>query len=402
MKWICAQIGAREHYAISRALAKKGNLDCLITDFWCPPGNILGFLSSSLKGRYHPELSLIKVRSNNTRSLWQEYKRRMIQDPYLGFVNYGRWFSLQIRELMRRTDLVSPETLFFSYDTGFLDAAEYVKRKGGKCVVCQMDPGETEQLIVRNEHNLWPGWSENIEVPCQFNIRRRKEWELADIVMVNSEWSKNALIDQGVSGEKILTIPLCYEPERFVSYSREGKEDFKAHPLKVLWLGSVNLRKGIQYVVNAAQMLEGSNIRFDVVGSLEISKEIVDKAPPNMVFHGRCLREQTASWYDNADIFILPTLSDGFAITQIEAMAHGLPVITTKCCGAVVSEGEDGFIVPERDSKALADSISYFYQNHHELGRISRSAYKKARQFGMTELIQNLSNLESFLASVAS
>jgi glycosyltransferase involved in cell wall biosynthesis len=54
----------------------------------------------------------------------------------------------------------------------------------------------------------------------------------------------------------------------------------------------------------------------------------------------------------------LPTISDGFAITQLEAMAHGLPVITTPNCGQVVTDGVDGFIVPVRDSQALADAIA--------------------------------------------
>lgn len=395
MKWICSQIGAREHYAIPRALAKMGNLDCFYTDFWCPPRSIMRILSNSLKGRYHRELPLAKIQNFNLKSLWQEFKRREIHNQYLGFVKYGRWFSIQTRESIRRINHITPDTLFFSYDTGFLETAEYVKSNGGKCVVCQIDPGKTGQRILKNECDLWPDWSESDEVPSEYNTRRQSEWDLADIIIVNSEWSKNALIEQGVSNKKLKVIPLCYELSQHINLQKQVDEKVMNRPLTVLWLGSVNLQKGIQYLIQAAQMLKGENIVFDIVGPIGITAKAINSAPDNMIFHGRCMRDQTKKWYANADVFILPTLSDGFAITQLEAMAHGLPVITTRCCGKVVTEGEDGFIVPERDSKALADLIFHISRNRHVLPSLSHATHNKARQYGMAQLIGNLSKIES-------
>ena len=129
----------------------------------------------------------------------------------------------------------------------------------------------------------------------------------------------------------------------------------KSSPLKVLFLGQVILRKGIQYLIAAARLLERENIRFDVVGPIGISREAMATAPGNVTFHGRTGRDQAADCYRRSHLFVLPTLSDGFAITQLEAMAHGLPVITTPCCGEVVSDGVDGFIVPARCRGAGAD-----------------------------------------------
>ena len=125
----------------------------------------------------------------------------------------------------------------------------------------------------------------------------------------------------------------------------------------MLWLGQVNVRKGIHYLMEAARKLEKENIHFDVVGPIGILSDAVASAPRNVTFHGPVGRDQTANWYRKADLFVLPTLSDGFAITQLEAMAHGLPVITTPCCGEVVSDGVDGFIVAPRDAEALAKTF---------------------------------------------
>jgi len=170
-----------------------------------------------------------------------------------------------------------------------------------------------------------------------------------------------------------------------------------ASPLRVLFLGQVILRKGIQYLLAAARQLERENIHFDVVGSIGISKEAMATAPANVTFHGRAGRDQTSDWYGRSHVFVLPTLSDGFAITQLEAMAHGLPVITTPCCGEVVSDGVDGFIVPPRNAVALAEALHRYLAEPDLLQTHQKAAIKKSNQFTLPRLTQNLLKLETAL-----
>ena len=113
-----------------------------------------------------------------------------------------------------------------------------------------------------------------------------------------------------------------------------------------------------------------------------------------MLFHGRTGRDEAAAWYERSDVFVLPTISDGFALTQIEAMAHGLPVITTPNCGAVVMDGVDGYIVPSRDSAALAQAVQR-YLLEPELWHSQHKAAKiKAKQFSLAKLSEEFAKLE--------
>jgi glycosyltransferase involved in cell wall biosynthesis len=162
----------------------------------------------------------------------------------------------------------------------------------------------------------------------------------------------------------------------------------------VLFLGQVILRKGIQYLLAAARQLERENIHFDVVGPIGISREAMATAPGNVTFHGRTGRDQAADWYRRSHLFVLPTLSDGFGITQLEAMAHGLPVISTPCCGEVVSDGVDGFVVPARDAGALARTFQRYLAEPELLSSQSAAARVKAGQFTLDRLAANLLNLE--------
>ncbi len=204
---------------------------------------------------------------------------------------------------------------------------------------------------------------------------------------------------QGVAAEKLSVVPLCYEAKTGrQNLDSEKKFQISASsPLRVLFLGQVILRKGIQYLMAAAKLLERENIHFDIVGSVGISNEAVAAAPRNLTFHGRAGRNETIGWYQRSHMFVLPTLSDGFALTQLEAMAHGLPVVTTPCCGEVVTDGVDGFVVPPRDVMALVSIFQRFLMEPELLRRQSAAALVKARQFTLERLSENLVKLEKVL-----
>ena len=260
-----------------------------------------------------------------------------------------------------------------------------------------MDPNRVEVQMVHEEEKRWPDWNlQSLEVPEQYFRRREQEWALADRVVVNSEFCRQALIGQGVPPEKLSIVPLCFEAADNGQQKDIEKENAPASikKLRVLYLGQVILRKGIQYLMQAAKLLEKEPVQFDVVGPIGISSAAIASAPRNMMFHGRATRDQTAKWYQQSDVFVLPTISDGFAITQLEAMSYGLPVIATPCCGAVVSDGLDGFILPRRDADALAKTFQRYLGEPDLLRSQSNAALAKVKQYTMDHLAANLRALE--------
>jgi glycosyltransferase involved in cell wall biosynthesis len=116
----------------------------------------------------------------------------------------------------------------------------------------------------------------------------------------------------------------------------------------------------------------------------------VATAPPNMKFLGRLTRDQTVDWYRKADVFILPTLSDGFAVTQVEAMAHALPVIVTPNCGQVVTDGVDGLIIEPFSGQAIADAVMSLHADRRLLREMSYRALDKSAHFYLPRQAQLL------------
>jgi glycosyltransferase involved in cell wall biosynthesis len=269
-----------------------------------------------------------------------------------------------------------PTILSFSATIQCYEVLEWFEGSDGLTIVDQIDPGRVEKEIVLEEMDRWPGWATQAPVlhPPHYE-RIEAEWELASVVMVNSEWSKQALVQQGVAASKIEIIPIAYDPPD--DADEVPQVSSKDEPFRLLWLGSVILRKGIPYLLGAAKRLKTSSVQIDVVGPVGITDKAIQEAPSNVTFHGRVPRDSVDDWYGRADAFVLPTLSDGFAITQLEAMAHGLPVIATPHCGQVVKDGETGLIVPVRDVNALAqaiDELSADRSKTHAMGRAARDS----------------------------
>jgi glycosyltransferase involved in cell wall biosynthesis len=437
MNWITSQIGAREHYAVPRVLHREGKLERLYTDFWASaPWRLIGKLTGkgSMSSRCHADLLEAPVTGFNFHAL--KASRQRFTNPYDGFFQIGRQFGeLVVKDLEKQSRVerrvsramlaesrdkgrgtraqlpVTSSTVFFGYDTGFLEPARWIKTRGGKTIVCQMDPARYEVDLVKEEEKRWPGWAKrSVEVPEAYYRRREEEWAVADLVMVNSEWTKAALIRQGVSDDKIVVVPLAYEAGEVESKkwkvkgeNERGSSRFNSstsqpfneqNPLRVLFLGQVILRKGIQYLMEAAMLLRNEAIHFDIVGSIGISDQAVSSAPSNMTFHGPVSRDRTEGFYRSADLFVLPTLSDGFALTQLEAMAHGLPVIATPNCGEVVTDGVDGLIVLASDSNALAEAFQLLIQDPEKLRSMSAATGAKVEQFSLGRLGENLEEVE--------
>lgn len=398
--WYCAQLGAREEYAIPRALYSRNKLRALATNFWAGGSFSRVAMASQMRSlvalgqRRHADIPDELVKSWNLRSLAWTARIKTASgngSVYDAYVDIGERFSrLCARHLARiPADLVE---IAFAYDTTALELFREARRRGMLRVLGQIDPHQVEFQLVQEEEARWPGWSiRNLRVSPAYLERRVAEWHESDVIIVNSEFSRAALNRQGVPSEKLVVVPLAYE-----GHVMSRVQPLGASPrLKVLFLGQVILRKGIQYLIEAARLLQNEMVEFSIVGEVGISPQAVRTAPANVRFYGHVSRRLAQDFFANSDVFVLPTISDGFALTQLQAMARGLPVIATRNCGDVVRDGRDGMIVPIRDSRALAEAIMKFQENREWLLQCSQAGYERARMFSLSSLMNKLEQVGS-------
>jgi glycosyltransferase involved in cell wall biosynthesis len=184
------------------------------------------------------------------------------------------------------------------------------------------------------------------------------EYVLADRVRVSSAWAKESMVTRGVPAEKVLVVDQPLDLARFTPGDRaSGARDEKS-AVRLCFAGSVDVRKGVFHLLRAMRAARAPS-ELVVVGSTgnrptRIALERESKGLAVTLAPGDPVPAYRAS-----DLFVLPTLEDGFGFVVAEAMACGLPVLATDACGAAewVAEAGAGWIVPAGDAAALARAI---------------------------------------------
>lgn len=370
--WICCQIGAREHYSVPRSLHQVGHLHTLITDAWVSPSSPIhslpGKVARSLSERYHSDLKRANVQSFTRRSISFELQQKLSRSTgWTNILARNQWFQHQslgylnalANQKATRENPISPT--IFSYSYAALELFKFAKHQGWRTILGQIDPGIVEEQIVADLQAKYgqryqSSWT---PAPAMYWDRWRQECELADQIMVNSTWSQTALIKAGIAAKKIAIAPLAYQPPAAASeFRRTYPEQFSGdRPLRVLFLGQVILRKGIAALLEALPYIEKSPIEIWLVGPTDLTLPSSVSSHPQLKWLGAVPRSQVQHYYQKTDIFLFPTHSDGFGLTQLEAQAWHLPIIASEYCGSVVSHDQNGLILPSVSGKAIADAL---------------------------------------------
>ena len=143
-------------------------------------------------------------------------------------------------------------------------------------------------------------------------------------------------------------------------------------------------------------MLQDQPVEFWIVGPVRITNSKVIARDMRVKWFGPATWKQAAEKYRAADVFILPTLSDGFAITQLEAQAHGLPIIASKFCGKVVESARNGIILEEPTDTSIAAAIRDCIADPNRLQNLAAASYV-ANEFTIGALAQRLQELGATL-----
>lgn len=401
--WYCYQIGAREHYAIPRALHKAGMLGALVTDLWVPDSNSLsrlpGNLGARFRTRFARELSDANVIGFNKSAMWKQISSRLYSESgWDEIISRNNWFQKQV--LSNSACLPEDEnSVVFSYSYAARDIFQRAAETGCKTVLGQIDPGPAEvELVqrVREQHGLDP-----IPVPASsYWDSWREECSLADAIVTNSPWSNQLLIEAGIDEKKLTTIPLVYESDQ-TNTDHQLPEQPPAHfekqrPLRVLYLGQVIARKGVFEMAAAARLLGDAPVRWTVAGGgdEQLLAELEQIASVELV--GQVARDQVHNYYSCHDVFILPTHSDGFALTQLEAAANGIPIIASRNCGDVVEHMKDGILLREVSGEAIAGAVMMLVDNPELLSRL-REKMSSRKVDGLDKLILRLANVQLHL-----
>lgn len=388
--------GARLHYAVPAVLHSARMLQALYTDA-CAPAlqrSVFRCWPAALRPAAFRRFTARQLPQNLPLSLVQAYVYPTLQQHVFDRVA-GRW--RKSAALTHRLKVGGHALGRKAIEQGFrganalyvhpcvsTDAVTEAKRRG-LFVVVEAISHPFNKLVEAEEYSRYRERLPHSETEIHKNIALFKDEAIqADLVLAASPFVYHGLVELGISSGSIRVVPYGIEETFF-------DRGAKPHVGRALYVGNVGYLKGVQYLAEAARLLlqRGFSGEVRVVGPND--RRLVRKpefAGPTYI--GPVARNEVKKEFLHADVFVFPTLSDGFGIVLLEAMAAGLPVIATANCGAVVRDGENGFIVRTRDGREIADRIEQIATDRDLRGRLSSCALGTAARFSLHQYEESL------------
>jgi glycosyltransferase involved in cell wall biosynthesis len=243
--------------------------------------------------------------------------------------------------------------------------------------------------IQREEAKLAPDFASSLQISTRADAQRLDQEILAaDDLIVLSSFQRRTFLEEGVSEDRIHVLPLGVDTELFRPGPRAEDRVFT-----IGFVGQLTQRKGISYLLSAFDAMRPRGARMLMVGRPSSRqrpwiRDGVDHVPA-------VARTSLPAYYHRMDVFVLPSLVEGFPLTALEAMSCGIPVIVSENTfgSDVVRDGENGFVVPIRDVDAIVERLRFLAQHPVERLAIGRKARATAERYSWAAFGRRLTEL---------
>jgi glycosyltransferase involved in cell wall biosynthesis len=290
----------------------------------------------------------------------------------------GRRFCQKVVE-----NWVANSVAVYTCNSAGLETLDWLERRGGAGALEQTSAPRLQWIrLLAAADARFPGWSEEAPRPaavdCLYAERERQEWSLARVILAGSGHARDLIVQDGGPAEKVRVVQYGFSP----AVRRErppGAKDART-PCAALFVGRVSLGKGAPVLAGAARKLM-KLVRFRLVGPIDIPSEAALELGRFTEIVGEVPRSQVALELGQADFFVFPSFCEGSATVCYEALAAGLPVVTTPSAGSVVRDGIDGFIVPAGNVEALAEKVELLARDQDLRRAMGARARERALEF---------------------
>lgn len=212
--------------------------------------------------------------------------------------------------------------------------------------------------------------------PVDYRVLQKElvEYSEADYISIPSRYVERTFIEQGMNPKKLIRIPYGVDLSHFKPIPKED------NVFRVVFVGTLGIRKGLHYLLEAFSKMNLKCAELLLIGSL--SPEIIPflrKYEGHFKYIGRVQQLELYKYFSQGSVFVLPSIDEGLAMAQLQAMACGLPIIcTTNTGGAdVVRDTVDGYIIPIRSSEAIQEKLIYLYEHPDVCKLLGDSALKR-------------------------
>ena len=385
--------GARDAYQVACALEQSGQLSSLVTDVFWKEGSrsarlINGLLPvsarRSLQQRAAPALANARIQQLPvpgvvTLALERVKAPRALRRSMMRFLDrsLGRAAGRQAK----RADAALVSYSYYAYDA--------FRAAGRPGILFQLHPHPasmrrllSEELAAHPEcaSSLRQEWE--LALPEGDFRRLCAEPDIADKILVASSFTRKTLEENGVAPGKIRVIPYGVDTSRFrPDVALSGRR--RSNKLQLLFVGRINQRKGISYLLEALRLLGSAPVELTICGRVVDDLSLFRAYADRITIRPSVSESELQAAYQQADLFVFPSVAEGFGQVLLEALASGLPILSTTHTAApdLIESGRQGFVIEPRRPDLIADRLEWALSHGEQLAAMRKEARVKAEEF---------------------
>ncbi|KXB09558.1 hypothetical protein AKJ60_00085 [candidate division MSBL1 archaeon SCGC-AAA385M11] len=217
-----------------------------------------------------------------------------------------------------------------------------------------------------------------IPAPRAIVEQELQEYREADYISIPSSFVRRSFVEYGISESKLIQVPYGVDLSHFKQIKKQD------NVFRVIFAGGFSLQKGSHYLLQAICELDLPDFEFWHLGNVskEIEPFIKKYSSDKIILKGPKPQNELYKYYSQGSVFVMPSIQEGLAMVQPQAMACGLPLICTTNTGGedLIDEGKEGFVVPIRDVAALKEKILYLYENPEICREMGQAAKEKVSE----------------------
>ena len=223
--------------------------------------------------------------------------------------------------------------------------------------------------------------SADLDRPSDWMVGRElREYERATRIVVLSTFAAQSFEDEGVSTDRISLLPLGVDVDAFRpsgdAIATRARRIRSGEPLTIAYAGTVSFRKGFWDLAEIVRAVPPAHFRFRLAGSvLPECQSLVASLGSRVEALGPLRQAELPAFYQQADVFVFPTLEDGFGLVLTQAKASGLPIVATTNCGArdIIGDENEGWILPIRAPELFVDRLHWCHRHREHLAAMTSS-----------------------------
>ncbi|SFO74178.1 Glycosyltransferase involved in cell wall bisynthesis [Algoriphagus ornithinivorans] len=379
-KVVTAHTGARDDYQLSLAFNEVYLLEKLVTDLYFKKPRAFFGLVNTIRSK--SELSLARVNSNWVLGL------DLIRKKIFKGSNHSRLVDSILSNKALNIAINSNSNLFlysyYAYEA-FFNASRF--GFDGSKILFQLHPHPSSiRNILGNEVERYPFCLQSINSELEFHLsemdlyKLKNESVIADYVFVASSFTKNTLMENGINSNKIFVVPYGVNHSMFPyvkKHNTKGK-------FTILFMGQMVQRKGLADLLYSVELLKSSNLKVIICGRGNIDIGILNHfSHLDLDIRHNVSNFELLEIVKEVNLFVMPSLVEGFGHVILEAMSMGLvPITTSNTCGPdVITDELNGFIVKPKDPHELATLIDSKISRINDLNEMGHLASIRANEF---------------------